>query len=394
MRLENLAPYGHTILQACLLFPFIAALFTIPFMVVNYRKYGGIAIMRVLVVYSFILYSMCAFLLTVLPLPSRAAVAQMTPRPIGWIPFTDLNTGLVKSGILVNDPSTWTSLDAWKTFLRSRDLFTVLANIVMQIPLGFYLRYYFRCSKGKTFLIGLLVSLFYELTQLSGLFFIYPHPYRYTEVDDLICNTLGTMIGYAATPVLAVLLPSRSEIDRISYQKGQHITLLRRMLAAVLDTMVLGALISTELMFHDRIAGIIRISPTTASVLLFVLYFAILPCLTGGRTPGQALLRLRVIHSTSLRRPSLLQLLIRNVLLYVVEPFFALLNMGALLVLAMLFFNPDPEPSLRIVMGTLCLGFILGCMWYLMRCQRKYSAFPHGHYSRTQVVRSNASARK
>ena len=96
--IDKLMPYLEPVRIAVLVFPLIAAFFTIPFLIQNYRKYGGIAMMRVLVVYSFILYSLCAFFLTILPLPSREAVAAMAPKPIGWIPFTDLNTGLVGNG--------------------------------------------------------------------------------------------------------------------------------------------------------------------------------------------------------------------------------------------------------------------------------------------------------
>jgi hypothetical protein len=48
--------YVEPIAWACLLFPIIAGVFTLPFAVANYRKFGGIAVMRVMVVYSFILY--------------------------------------------------------------------------------------------------------------------------------------------------------------------------------------------------------------------------------------------------------------------------------------------------------------------------------------------------
>ena len=37
--------------------------------------------------------------------------------------------------------------------------------------------------------IGFLVSLFYETTQFTGLWFLYPQAYRYATVDDLICKS-------------------------------------------------------------------------------------------------------------------------------------------------------------------------------------------------------------
>ena len=78
--------------------------------------------------------------------------------------------------------------------LINRDLFVMVANIVMTIPFGIYLRYYFRCSWKKTLFLSLGLSLIFELTQPSALFGIYPRPYRLCETDDLITNTLGGMI--------------------------------------------------------------------------------------------------------------------------------------------------------------------------------------------------------
>ncbi|MGE9575057.1 VanZ family protein, partial [Escherichia coli] len=58
-------------------------------------------------------------------------------------------------------------------------------NVLLLIPFGIYLRYYFRLSFMKTMIASFCLSLFFELTQLSGLYFIYPRPYRLFDVNDL-----------------------------------------------------------------------------------------------------------------------------------------------------------------------------------------------------------------
>ena len=58
-----------------------------------------------------------------------------------------------------------------------------------------------------------LLSLFFELTQLTGLNFIYSRPYRLFDVDNLMINTLGGILGYFIMNKLKVLLPSREEIN-------------------------------------------------------------------------------------------------------------------------------------------------------------------------------------
>jgi glycopeptide antibiotics resistance protein len=41
-----------------------------------------------------------------------------------------------------------------------------------------------------------------ELTQLTGIWGLYPCPYRQFDVDDLILNTTGVVIGFALARVL------------------------------------------------------------------------------------------------------------------------------------------------------------------------------------------------
>ena len=44
---------------------------------------------------------------------------------------------------------------------------------------------------------GFGLSLTVELTQLTGLWGLYPCPYRQFDVDDLILNTTGVALGFA-----------------------------------------------------------------------------------------------------------------------------------------------------------------------------------------------------
>ena len=79
--------YVHIILTAVIAFPFIAFLFTFPYIIYNYRKYGSVLSFRILVVYSFILYLLCVYFLVILPLPSIDEVARMTGPRVQPVPF-------------------------------------------------------------------------------------------------------------------------------------------------------------------------------------------------------------------------------------------------------------------------------------------------------------------
>ena len=59
---------------AMIWFPVLSALFTIPYVLVQYKKYGSIPMIRTIVVYSFILYLMVVYFLVILPLPAIGSV--------------------------------------------------------------------------------------------------------------------------------------------------------------------------------------------------------------------------------------------------------------------------------------------------------------------------------
>ena len=66
----------------------------------------------------------------------------------------------------------------------------MVLNMVMFAPLGFLLPAYFERYRhwGRTLAAGFLTSLTVELIQLFT--------FRATDVDDLIMNTLGTLVGF------------------------------------------------------------------------------------------------------------------------------------------------------------------------------------------------------
>lgn len=76
-------------------------------------------------------------------------------------------------------------------------------NIIMCMPLGFLLPFIWKeCRKcGKTALIGLIFSFLIEITQLFN--------WRASDVDDLMANTCGALIGYLIWKIFANILGVR-----------------------------------------------------------------------------------------------------------------------------------------------------------------------------------------
>ena len=84
-----------------------------------------------------------------------------------------------------------------------------------------------------------LLSLFFELTQLTGLYFIYPRPYRLFDVDDLMINMLGGILGYFIMNKLKVLLPTREEIN-----DSVKVSVLRRITSILIDIFINNKIIN------------------------------------------------------------------------------------------------------------------------------------------------------
>ena len=68
--------YINSIKAAMLFFPVLALLITLPYMIINYRKYGYVNKLRTLILYSFILYLLTIYLLVILLLPDASTMRK------------------------------------------------------------------------------------------------------------------------------------------------------------------------------------------------------------------------------------------------------------------------------------------------------------------------------
>lgn len=287
--------YLKPIITACVTFPFIAAIFTIPYMIKQYHKYGSLLFLRVIVVYTFIFYMMTSFFMTILPLPPIDSVSPSSAT-ILLTPFDALRRAVIESGFNILNPSSYLSFFTNSSFIQ------IIFNILLLLPFGVYLRYYFNRKWYQVLILSFLYSLFFELTQLSGLYGIYPYPYRFFEVDDLICNTLGGMLGYLITPALLFFLPSRERLDQMSYKKGATVSATRRTFALFIDlgiVLFIYCLIKTvtPVFSYFNLNGI----PTEIYEMFFLpvqafIYFTVCLIIFRGYTPGKFIVKIRLVN--------------------------------------------------------------------------------------------------
>ena len=268
--------YINSIKIAILVFPVLAFFITLPYMIINYRKYGSVNKLRTLIVYSFILYLLTMYFLVILPLPDPDTVHTTYTQMLNLIPFSFVFDFLKENPFEISKPA------MWALSIKDPTFYVPAFKVLMLIPFGMYLRYYFKCSFKKTLLLTALLSLFFELTQLSGLYFLYPGPYRLADIDDIIQNTTGGCIGYALGALAVWLLPSRDKIDEEALEAGSQVSQIRVGLSLLIDTFI--------------VAIPYNLSNTTLPFSLFIaLYFAIIP-LFNGKTLGSALLRFKLSY--------------------------------------------------------------------------------------------------
>ena len=169
-------------------FPLIAALVAVPFFDRQVRArcfnwvrtvFGGL----------FLFYVLCVLALVFFPLPDAAQAARLSGHEIQLVPFQFVADFLRETPLVLSDARTY--LPA----LFDRTVLQVVCNILMLLPFGMYLRYVCGLDLGKVALVSLAFSAFIELGQLTGLFFMFRGSYRLCDVDDLMLNTLGGLLG-------------------------------------------------------------------------------------------------------------------------------------------------------------------------------------------------------
>ena len=350
---------------AFIVFPFVAFILTIPFLLHQYRKYGAIPFAKSLVFYSFILYLICAYFLIMLPLPSVESVAKLTTPKMQLVPFQFIKDIFATTTFKIK-----TFNDVLK-ILNQPTVYTVLFNFVLTLPFGVYLRYLYNKKWYHSLIYTFFLSIFFELTQLSGLYGVYPRPYRLFDVDDLLINSLGGLIGHLITPLFTRFLPSKEEMEEISYKKGIKVTLLRRVMALVIDVFFLSifTLITKILTYGFNFNKY-------SSLIVILIYYLIIPLTTSGRTLGKKILNLKITSTEG--QIKWYQILIRNFL-------FVSITIYPVIWINTLLENVNKDIINRLY-SVILVYEVINIMYYLLPLKGKEPLFLYEKFTNTHNV--------
>lgn len=276
--------YLRPIGKAVYIFFPLSLVLLIPVCVFHYRRFGYLRPFHAFVFYSFLLYALPTVFLTVLPLPEYTSdfceVHAFASQP-QLIPFYFV-VDLVEATDIFAAGSDLISILSSSAFLHA------FLNFLLLMPLGFYLRYYFQVNFRLAGLITIATTLSFELTQLTGIYGLYPCPYRLFDVDDLILNASGAFVGYAIAPLL-LFLPDPQQRHRLP---SSRVSVPRRLVAFAIDwflASVIARLLASLLL------------PQPVSWVNFAVYFGWFigtPTLWSGQTLGKRLVLIYLTQPT------------------------------------------------------------------------------------------------
>lgn len=292
---------------AAVLAAIVGFLLFMPYIARQYRQRGELRVGNMALAFAWLLYCFGLISYVFFPFPDLtpdfcATFGHLRPRLLPFDFLRDVPAGKIGNDLMAT--------------LRNPALTPVILNVALFVPLGMFLRYLFRRGVLTTTIIGLSVSVLIEVTQMTGIWFLYPCPYRLFEVDDLIMNTLGTLVGALIAPALRAV-PGQ----QITAEPGapRPVTWSRRLLAAVCDLMIFeflsvlmavggmvllmawqGALFSDEAPTYEDVAADESVW-FAASWLPWFLLAVVVPLAGSAASLGQRIVQLQPVTGEGLR---------------------------------------------------------------------------------------------
>jgi glycopeptide antibiotics resistance protein len=167
-------------LVAIVLGTILAVLLLIPTAAVQYRLDGRLGPLDLTILVTSAIYALAMWTYTLLPMPVD-----------GTFPCKGSQLRVLGSLGLIHVPDRGGPL----ALLREPAFLQIVLNVLLFVPLGYFIRVILHRGVVVATTAGLALSLLIELTQKTGVWHLYSCAYRLFDVDDLIVNTLGATVG-------------------------------------------------------------------------------------------------------------------------------------------------------------------------------------------------------
>lgn len=269
-------------------------LLLVPVLVIQVRRYGAISPARLLGAAALAVYGTALVAYTLLPLPSGDLAAWCADfgyqgpqlRPLQTVADIRERTAGLPLGAAVRDIS----------------VLQAVFNVVLFVPWGVLVRRYLGWGLLASACSALAASLVVETVQLTGIFGLIPCSYRLADVDDLLTNTVGGVLGALVAPWVLRWMPGARAL---AAGRGvpRPVTVWRRWLGMVVDAVAytgLGFVVSlvAGLVLYLLVGAVPSNSVALWLVISVLPWFVVfvLPLLTGaGESLGQRTVWLAVV---------------------------------------------------------------------------------------------------
>lgn len=286
----------------------------------QYSRFGRFAGWPALVSAAVALYGSALIAFTMFPLPdfdngycdAHAGKSSWQLTPLASL--DDVSAYAADNGLLAT--------------LTSGVFLQVLMNVAFFLPLGFFLAYRSRRSLPFAFVVSLGTSLIIELTQGTGLWGIAECPYRLADIDDVITNTSGGVIGWFIGLALRRVLPD--PLPRREPDPGPPGP-VRQAVGVLLDLQVyvvvqVGLFVIATATIGSRVDLNARYGFGVMVTAVTLILFVIIPMMRKDRaSPGLASVHLAVVRKADDGRPAQLwSIVVRWIVRWLPVSFFGL----------------------------------------------------------------------
>ncbi|GAA1957780.1 VanZ family protein [Amycolatopsis minnesotensis] len=263
----------------------LALLLAVPYIAWSYRRRGEFGLGHMVLALGCLVYALALWTYTLLPVPDT------TPE---WCARHATEPQLRPFQFLADIGK---EADGARSLLDNSALQQVVLNIALFVPLGMFGRHLFRGKPLVVVAAGFAMSLFIECTQLTGVWGLFGCSYRLFDVDDLLVNTTGAVVGVVMAPILRLVPGQRV---RLAPTEPRPVTMRRRLLGSFLDllfvTLFAGVLMAVRVLVtlidHPEVHAdpdldwLLGYAIPIATLLLFV------PLAGRGATMGQRIVML------------------------------------------------------------------------------------------------------
>ena len=261
----------------------LAVIAFVPFVALSYRRRGGLTFGRGVMWFGAAIYSMALWTFTLVPFPPAREVNCTAPQ---LHPFKFIDD-IARHGV-----------GSVSEMLHNPAFAQIALNVLLFMPLGWFIRHLGGRGIIVATLSGAVISGLIKSTQYTGVWGLYSCAYRVFDVDVLIVNTAGALIG----SVIGLIAWKRDAV--VDAHSPRPITVWRRVLGMLCDLafvwfvgwISVAAQIGA-ILIEDRTGFGLPEAVFTIGYLALPLGIQLLVILTTGATVGEHIVLIRSMPS-------------------------------------------------------------------------------------------------